>query len=226
MRPAGMLLARAFTDPSGRFALRYRRPGSPGTVLYLVARRGPGALATVLGSIPSGQVTDAPLPRRVVVNERTTLAAGFALAQFLKGRRLAGNAVGLRNATAMVGNLVDVTTGRVGEVLGTPLNGAETSTLAAFNSLANLVANCVRSRPLCFALLNAARDGWGRLPGDTLQAMASIARNPWRRVDPIYRLAAFRPPAYRPALDAIMIFIGLAGPVRTPLIGLPERPEG
>jgi len=198
--PGGSLLASTVTDPSGRFALRYRRPGSPGTVLYLVARRGPVALATVLGSIPSGQVTDAPLPKRVVVNERTTVAMGSALAQFLKGRRLEGNAVGLRNGAAMVGNLVDVTTGRVGEVLGTPPNGAETSTLATFNSQANLVASCVRSRPLCFALLNVARDGWGRLPRDTLQAVASIARNPWRAVGPIYRLATLRPPAYRPAL--------------------------
>jgi hypothetical protein len=200
MRRDAVPLAAAVTRPSGRFVIRFRPPAAPGTVLYLAARRGPVALATVLGSIPSGQVTDAPLPRKVVINERTTVATGFAMAQFLKGRTLAGNAVGLRNAAAMVRNLVDVTSGRIADVLGSPPNGARTSTLAAFNSLANLLANCVARRPLCFAILHAARDERGRLPAETLHAMANIARNPWRHVGRIYRIASIRPPTYAPAL--------------------------
>ncbi|WP_051328963.1 Vgb family protein [Geminicoccus roseus] len=175
-------------------------PADPDSVLYLVARHGPAELATVLRGVAPGEPDNAVLPRKVVVNERSTVATGFALAQFLEGRTVAGNTVGVRNAAAMVGNMVDRQSGEVAPVLAKPPNGDATETLATFNSLANMVANCIAARPTCFGLLDAARGRLDRLPLGTLHAIAAIARNPWRHVDELYRVATLRPATYTPAL--------------------------
>ncbi len=81
-------------------------------------------MAAVLGT--------APVPGSVVVNERTTVATGFALAQFVAGPGISGTAPGPQNASAMAANLADVRTGALSDVLKVPPNGNQTSTLRAF----------------------------------------------------------------------------------------------
>ena len=77
------VLARSVTGAGGAFTLRYRNDLPTGTVAYVLVRRGNTVrLATALGT--------APLPARIVVNERTTVATGFALAQFVAGLSIAG----------------------------------------------------------------------------------------------------------------------------------------
>jgi hypothetical protein len=217
-------LRHAGTDANGRFAITYELPGDRSSVLYLVARQGPVTLATVLGSpamparpnLPDPVVVEdaqaatmlgdaqrggGGLPDSVVINERTTVATAYALAQFLDGADVAGNRVGVRNAAAMVGNMVDVATGGIAPVLAQRPNGPATSTLATFNALANMVAGCVADRPACATLFALAPRADGRATHRTLQAIVDIARNPWRNVAALFAAAAASD-AYQPALTA------------------------
>jgi hypothetical protein len=183
------------TLTNGSFRISYRGRLVPGdAVLYVLAGRGDAVrLAAALGT---GRV-----PRRVVVNERTTVAAGYALAQFIDGRRISGRAPGPRNAVSMAANLVDVRTGRVSAVLRRKPNGVATSTWRTVNSLSNLVARCVRVERRCGRLLRLAKPPRGRAPRGTLAAVASIARNPWQNVGELFRLALAGQGPYRPALS-------------------------
>ena len=94
MRPVALGATRTGAD--GSFDISYPTQGRSNAVLYLIAGRGRAVrLAAVLGAVPA--------PRRVVVNERTTVAFGFALAQFVSGRGIAGRAPGPQNAAGMAG---------------------------------------------------------------------------------------------------------------------------
>ena len=80
------------SDANGDFQISYDLP--PGrSVLIVQADRGPVTLASAIGY-------GADVPARVVVNERTTVATGNAFAQFVKGRRVVGNSVGMINPCA------------------------------------------------------------------------------------------------------------------------------
>ncbi len=192
---APSVLGTATSGRTGSFTLSYRPPADGGAVLYLVASRaGRVRLATVLGPPPAAA--------RVVVTERTTVATGFALAQFISARGIAGKAPGLQNAGAMTGDLIAVRTGGVGRVLATRPNGRATSTLAEFNSLANLIVPCARSQGSCPSLTRLTTPPRGAAPGGTLQAIADIARDPWHRVRALFALARSGPTPNQPALTA------------------------
>lgn len=194
-----MSLGTAETDGAGRFRLDLHGSPAHDSVVYLMAEDtvhpGPGkiVLASVLG--------EGPLPSDVVVNERTTVAAAYALAQFIGPQGIAGTNPGLANAAGMVGNLVDAATGEPGAVLMTSPNGAETSTMAAFNSLSNMLAACVSMGAPCAALLDAATPPGGPRPLDTFRAMADIARGPANAVLPLFGISMLPPRPYLPALD-------------------------
>lgn len=184
---APVLLGSAQTDANGAFAIGFSAPTDPHAILYLIAdggivgdglrRNHPSSnairLATVLGP--------GPIAAGVVLNERTTVATAYALAQFLSGDRIVGKSPGLQNAAATTMNLTDPVSGQIGSVLGSAPNGMQNSTLRAFNSLANMLAACVQAKTsfactTLFAL--TTRDG--NVPEDTLQAALNIARNPWK----------------------------------------------
>ena len=116
---------------------------------------------TVLGSEP---------PARVVINELTTIASVWTHAQFVDGAAIRGPALGLRIAAGNVPNLVDLTTGGLGPVIQDPLNSSQTTTLATFNTLANLLAGALtRARgDACDEFLAAATPPGGTAPTDTL----------------------------------------------------------
>ncbi|MEU8774171.1 hypothetical protein [Streptomyces sp. NPDC048606] len=196
------------TDGRGRFDVAYAPPRSPGAVLYLTADARPTrgrADARVPEPLPvrfAAMLTGAPrgAERAVTVTERTTVAAGFALAQFTREGGFAGPWPGPRNAASVAHNLADVTTGGISPFLAAPPNGALTSTLRTFNSLADAVAACTTTRRGCTELFDAARVPGGERPRDTLQAVADIARAPGTRPERVFALAR-RHPAYGPALD-------------------------
>ena len=109
-------------------------------MLYLIAE-GPNpaiALMTTLGTAP---------PQRVTINEHTTIASAWTAAQFMNGTALKGDALGLRIAAGNVPNLVDLETGGVGPVIQDPLNSSQTTTLAKFNTLGNLLSACIKAMP-------------------------------------------------------------------------------
>src|SRR5215510_11439504 len=204
-----IILGKAQSDANGVFHIPFTPPSNSTAVLYLIANggsplpasqgakplRGALRLATVLGTTP--------VPAEVVINERTTVASVYALAQFIDGQKITGKAPGLQNAAAIMRNLVDVTTGEVGSVLGNPPNGVETSTMPAFNSLANMLAACVRATTPtpCVSLFDLATPSGGHTPGDTLQAVVNIARYPWQNVKGLFAQSEILM-LYEPALDS------------------------
>lgn len=190
-RPVALGRSRSAGD--GSFAIPYRTDLLRNSVLYLAAGR--GALVRLAAVLGTGRA-----PASVVVNERTTVAAGFALAQFVKGRSIAGPAPGPKNAAAMAGNLVDVRTGGLSKVLTTAPNGSQTSTLRTFNSLANMLVPCARAAARCGRLLRLARPPRGGVVAGTLAAVADIARNPGHNASRLFALSRSRVARYRPAL--------------------------
>ncbi|ACU77462.1 NHL repeat containing protein [Catenulispora acidiphila DSM 44928] len=206
------VLAHVRTGSHGEFGLIYRRPVDPTAVLYLTADVGqpsrerssaghpaaPVELAAALGSPSSATTPSSASP--VVINERTTVAAGYALAQFIGDRGVSGTYPGLQNAAAISHNLADVTTGQIAPLLASPPNGALTSTLATFNTLADLVAGCVAGQT-CQSLFALAQPPGKAQPTNTLQAVADIARTPSNNVPGLFALAAVKQP-YTPTLTA------------------------
>ena len=84
------VLGRAVTGPAGAFRIEYQVPGGHASgsapLLFVRARNGSATLASAIGP--------APVTGPVVVNERTTVATGFAFAQFVDGPAIDGNRVG------------------------------------------------------------------------------------------------------------------------------------
>lgn len=204
---APAFLGSAQTGADGGFTISFSLPESPSTVLYLIADGGlpaqehggrsrfapPIRLAAVLGLNPA--------PDGVTINERTTVAAAYALAQFLSGSEAAGTSPGLPNAAATAANLADLGTGAVGAVLANPPNGLKTSTMREFNSLANLLASCVNATtpPPCNRLFELTRVPGGEMPRNTLDAIENLAHNPWMHSPRLF-LQTLLHPQYSPAL--------------------------
>src|SRR5262245_33184999 len=103
------VLGRATTSAGGQFEIQYDLPGglpaSLQPLLVLRAERGATLLASVIGQ--------APVAGPVVVNERTTVATGFAFAQFVDGSVIEGNRYGVLNAVRMTANIAAPRTGAV-----------------------------------------------------------------------------------------------------------------
>lgn len=100
----------------------------------------------------------------------------------------------------MSSDLVNVRTGGLSRILSSPPNGRETLTMRAFNTLANMDADCARLRNGCDALFRLARPPGARAPRGALVALADIARSPWHKVKDLFALARSGPSPYQPAL--------------------------
>lgn len=177
-RGAAQLVLQTTTSSQGRFALALPATVAPSDVLYVTARGGRLAgrplapeveLATSLADMRSGEI---------VVNELTTVAAGYSLAQFAASGAVGGANPGLRNAATMPRNFVDLTNGQAAPFLRLRPNGDETETLASFNSLASIIAGCAAGSNDCDAFLTAATDAWGTRPQTTWHAMTLLPTNP------------------------------------------------
>jgi sugar lactone lactonase YvrE len=204
---APVQLGSARSVRGGEFEIHYRG-NEAASVKYLLATRPGGAaeagfpiygqsyrLALALGEgEPAGEVK---------VTERTTVAMGFAMAQFIgAGDKVSGKNPGLKNAAAMSSDLVDEE-GFIGKVLRKFPNGGSTSTLPTFNSLANLLTICRGQTIGCARLLSKTRAPGGAPARDTLEAVANIARYPWHGVRDLYKLslaALGRRGTWQPAL--------------------------
>jgi sugar lactone lactonase YvrE len=188
----------------GGFSLTYRRPAR-GAVKYLIATRPgggaeagfpvPGSSYRLAAALGTGRV-----PGRVTVNERTTVAMAFAMAQFIEAGRVAGENPGLSNAAVMTGNLAGRRNGGVGGILRRFPNGNSTSTLRTFGSLANAVSLCRRQDRRCALLLKLAGVPGEGAAEDTLAALVDIARYPWQNARALFRLSLLSRGAYSPAL--------------------------
>ncbi|WP_267890142.1 LysM peptidoglycan-binding domain-containing protein [Streptomyces sp. NRRL F-4489] len=194
-------LGRATTDATGSFAISYARPAAG--VLYVEATPANARrlrLRSVV-AVGEGGAVPARTLSRVRVNELTTVAATYALAQFSGPRGVAGPGPGLQNAAATAFNLADPVTGKPGGVVTNADNGKGNETLATLNTLANLVSLCVTDTTRCGTLLRLATPPGGTPPADTVQAVANLARNPALSPAGLYGLARAAS-HYAPALTA------------------------
>ncbi|GAA1056792.1 hypothetical protein GCM10017608_11920 [Agromyces luteolus] len=184
----GAPIATVTADAAGAFDLDIDVPVPADGILWLIARAPadaarPDAPTAVLASALTGVPAQS-----VVVNERTTIATAWAMAQFVDDDGIDGTAPGLRNAAGMAANLADPATGRAAAMLAGSPNGDETSTLAAFGSLTAALASCVvdpfghpAAHPggTCATIIDIAGEADDpAVPSDVFRAFAEIARNP------------------------------------------------
>jgi hypothetical protein len=180
------------SSDDGRFEVR-TKDAKGDAILYLVASGGVAkagnattdnpalVLLTVLGSKP---------PKKVVINELTTVASAFTNARFINAGAISGDSLGLRIAAGNVPNLVVLETGGWGKVIVDAGNSTWTTTLANFDTLGSLITAfaTVANDDWRGRFLTAATPTAGVTPKNTLEAMAGIARTPWANPKALYQL--------------------------------------
>jgi len=174
----------AMTNNEGKFVID--GPPSSNSVFFVIANGHAGVrLMALLG---------AELPDAIVVNELTTVAAVYCLAQFFSDGAIGGDTFGLRIAAGMSTNLVTVADGLASAVIQNSPNANETVTWRAQNALANALYAAVQdpaARGELFGITGAT---------NTIEAIYNIARNPAKDVWRIDELAKTRQ-FYTPSLD-------------------------
>ena len=182
-------LCQGKSDDSGAYKLIYK--DSPaGSVFYVVTKGGTPkagkateglALLSVLGPTP---------PKKVTVNELTTVASAFTAAQFINGEAISGKPLGLKIAAGNAPNLVNPVTGEWGKVILDPINSTQTATLATLDTLASLISayGTVADDAWRGRFFKAATPPTGAAPKNTLEAMAGIARAPWAAPKDLFAL--------------------------------------
>ena len=186
-------LGQATTNASGGFAIPYRK-GSSASIFYLVADVGAGVeFVAVLG--PN-------LPAFATINELTTIASSYSMAQFYRTGVIAGNGFGLQIAAGMNDNIAAVATGNSSPVLLSSPNADETNSLRSTRSLANLLAACVVDPDVTKSLFALTTSPGNPPPRTTSEALANLAREPGLHVDAIFALTLLSD-AYAPHLVAM-----------------------
>ena len=177
-RPAA--LARASTNASGQFVISSPKE-TTASIFFVSANIGKGVeFVTVLG--PN-------LPSSIAINELTTVAASYSLAQFYETGAISGNSFGLRIAAGMNDNIAVAATGESSPVLLNSPNADQTNSLRSTRSLANLLAACVYNPGVTARLLELTTPPGGPAPRNTAQALANLARYPARNARIIYLLS-------------------------------------
>ena len=189
-----VVIGQATTDERGSYSIQSPKASSA-SVFYATADLGNGVVLLVL--------LGPNLPAFAAMNELTTVAGAYCAAQFIRDGKIGGDAVGLRVAAGMNGNLVNITNGTASAVLASSPNGSETNALQSLESLACVLASCVRDRdkPLN-VFFQAATPPHGDAPTNTITALANIAWHPANHVGVLYYQSKLYP-IYQPALTAL-----------------------
>jgi len=180
-------VAHGITDKSGAFLLNVPNASSR-SIYFAKADLGAGVqLMTIVGQT---------LRTSIVINELTTVAASYSMAQFLKTGVISGDAKALRIAAMMNDNLVDVTSGAPSAVLANAPNADQTNSLRMTRSLANLLAACTVNPAFAVSLKQLTRIPGDAPPKTTPQALANLARDPGRNVAQIGELTKVLTPYF------------------------------
>jgi len=183
-------LARGKSDDTGTFKLTYT--GAPAdSVLYLVAKGGTPKAGKGTSESPAlVALLSSASPKKVTVNELTTVASAFTASRFINNEGISGKPLGLKIAAGNAPNLVDPETGSWGKVIVDPLNSTQTTALAKLNTLGSLIAASftVANDDWLARFFKAATPANGVTPKNTLEAIAGIARTPWASPKELYAL--------------------------------------
>jgi streptogramin lyase len=207
--PVALLNAPLTTDSNGVFSVTasFTCPYS-NSILYIVSR---GGQAGASAAVNAGTVLVAMLgpcstlksSLNIVVDEATTVAAAWSMAQFLSAGAQIGvsatNNSGLTLAAATAANLVNLETGTAPSA-NFPATGV--APLAKIDTLANVLNACITSTgassAACTQLYAATTTSRGA-PSNTFDASMNLVRQPGNNVAAISTLAAASS-AYTPAL--------------------------
>ncbi len=211
--PTSLLTFPVNTNASGAFSITadYTCPSAT-TQVYIVARGGnPGLTAgmtnpALVMMAPLGDCGNLSPSTFITINEVTTAASAWALAQFAPATAsgaafgaTATNATGIRNAFLVANNLVNVATGLA---VGASLPTAATLESAKLYTLADVLAVCINSNggSACNPLFSAATQGF--TPTNTLDAALNIVRNPGLNVAAVYNANNAQGP-FQPTLTTV-----------------------
>ncbi len=203
-----ILLGEDVADETGAFSIAFEDPGDDNAILYLIAENDPLNIAKTNQLSDSSAVRLAlilgrlPVVDNVVLNERTTVAAAYAMAQFFVPGGIDGTYPGLQNAADISHNLADPSDGGIAAMLAGFPNGISTQTLPIFNSLSNMLAACVNSVAGCSELFDLATPPGGEEPANTLDAAVNIAHFPYQNLLELFALSEEQK-IYTPALIEI-----------------------
>src|SRR5438105_5888697 len=187
------VLGWATTNHSGQFMIVSPKNTSS-SIFYVSADIGAGVeFVAILG--PN-------LPASVTINELTTVAASYSMAQFYRTGVISGNSFGLQIAAGMNDNIVASGTGESSPVLLTLPNADQTNSLRSTRSLANLLAACVHDRSVTRDFIHLTKPPSGGVPRSTAEGLANLARDPGQNVEAIYSLTQLAN-SYEPALDTM-----------------------
>jgi hypothetical protein len=187
-----IVLARARTDRDGRFRLLTNHEET-NSIFYLAAHVKLGVkFVAILGT---------ELPEQVTINEMTSVAASYSMAQFYRDGDISGDAFALQIAALMSANIADIATGESSPVLLGAPNADQTESLRMTRSLSNLLNAAAKNVFIRFLYLLANTPSGGPIPLDTSVATANLARDPGKNVLGLYSLSKTRI-AYTSALES------------------------
>ena len=196
------LLGSARTEADGSFSLSYRAPKRADGIVYVTTTGGElsGSGTSVPKKFRLASVIGVPVDgQTIMINDLTTVASAFAMAQFVQGKKLRGPNPGIQIASQMIGHLVDIQTGELGATITNDSNGSSATTLNSFNDLGNLLVSCASDADVCDDLIDLARPIRGARAKDTYRALVNMAKNPWQNTAEIYGLVGSD--AYQPGRD-------------------------
>jgi sugar lactone lactonase YvrE len=190
------------SNASGQVSFGIDNPGGSG-ILYAVAAggdAGAGSNSAIKLMAVLGSAANYSAATRYTVNELTTTASVWALAQFTDAQgRVSGSAGSLGIAAITGANLADMGSGAPAAALQAGANAPD-----KLDTLGNILAACVASAgpgsAPCTGLFQAASSG-ATVPADTLAAARAVALQPASQVAALFALAAGSS-AYTPALAA------------------------
>src|SRR5438309_11455252 len=104
--------------------------------------------ADVGGRVEFLTVLGTRLPAMVTINELTTVAASYSMAQFYKTDVISGNSFGLQIAAGMNDNIVTSLTGESSFVLLSSPNADQSNSLRS-HAVTRQSVGCMRARRLC-----------------------------------------------------------------------------
>jgi hypothetical protein len=208
------VLGTATSNALGQFTIASSINTTPGTFFVTADVAAGVKYLTILG--PN-------LPAFATINELTTVAGSYSMAQFYKTGVISGNSFGLKIASMMNDNIVVAATGASSPVLLNSPNADETNSLRSTRTLANLLVACLHSHATVAQFLTLTTRPGGPAPHDTAEALADLARNPGQSVSAIYLLpklydglplyGQFGPPSFTPLMRLTNSLIDQAGNV-------------